>query len=195
MSRWPRCALACVTAVVAGTAISACARDRARDADGATAAGRAALVRRAQALVSVTPAQLGYRLVVAGARPGVRAQTDRATRTITLYVAPHAVAHRLAHDLAHELGHAYDDRHMTPSLRQAYLRRRGVPQARWFPGGQLSDYATGAGDFAEVFALCHAASPEFRSVLAPRPAEPCALLPAGARANLVPASPGGASTG
>jgi hypothetical protein len=139
------------------------------------------VVRRAQALLRVTPAQLGSRLVVTGPRRGVRAQTDRATRTIALYVAPGAVPHRVAHDLAHELGHAYDDRRMSDAQRRAYLLRRGVPRARWFPGGRFSDYGTGAGDFAEVFALCHAASPEFRSRLAPRPREPCALLPRGAR--------------
>ena len=37
-------------------------------------------------------------------------------------------------------------------------------------------------DFAEVFARCHAASSEFRSRLALPPADPCAVLPAAARA-------------
>jgi hypothetical protein len=148
---------------------------------GALPPGAGALVRNAEELVSGTPAQLGYRLRIAGPRADIRGETDRATRTITLFLARHDVAHRVAHDLAHELGHAYDDRRMTDAQRRAYLRRRGVPNAAWWPGGKLSDYGSGAGDFAEVFALCHAASPEFRSRLAPRPANPCALLPAGAR--------------
>jgi hypothetical protein len=169
---------AAVAAVLLLAGIVMAVRSDERDGDGTR---RSDIVRRARALVDVTPAQVGYRLVVTGPRPGLRAQTDRSTRTITLFVAPHAVAHRLAHDLAHELGHAYDDRYLTPQQRRAYLRRRGVPDARWFPGGRFSDYASGAGDFAEVFALCHAASPEFRSRLAARPAEPCALLPRRAR--------------
>ena len=111
----------------------------------------------------------------------MRGATDRATRTITLYVDDREAAHRVAHDLAHELGHAYDDRGMDGAARARWLRMRGAPGAPWSPGGARSDYATGAGDFAEVFARCHAASSEFRSRLAPAPADACALLPAGAR--------------
>ncbi|HUR84869.1 MAG TPA: hypothetical protein VMY78_05950 [Solirubrobacteraceae bacterium] len=149
----------------------------------ATTAGEA-LARRAQALVDVAPSDLGYRLVVAGPRgDGVRGATDTKLRTITLYVLPGDGAHRVAHDLAHEIGHAYDDRRLTEDEREDWLRVRGAPRARWFPGGPASDYDTGAGDFAEVFARCHAASPEFRSRLGPRPADACSLLPAGARAD------------
>jgi hypothetical protein len=151
------------------------------EAQAATAADRA-LVVRAQALVDVRPSDLGYRLVVRGADGEVRGQTSAARRTITLFVAPGDAAHRVAHDLAHEIGHAYDARRLEPAQRSAWLRARGAPSARWFPDGEVSDYETGAGDFAEVFARCHAASPEFRSRLAPRPADACALLPAGAHA-------------
>ncbi len=44
------------------------------------------------------------------------------------------------------------------------------------------------GDFAEVFAACHAASPEFRSRLAAPPDDPCGMLPRDAQA--VPADEG-----
>jgi hypothetical protein len=156
-----------------------------RQATAATASAETSRQRAVTAaaleLVSGRPADLGYRLVIAPPRPRVRGVTDRFRRTITLFVGDHEVPHVLAHDLAHELGHAFDDRRMTDALRRAYLRRRGRPEARWWPHGQFSDYATGAGDFAEVFALCHAASPEFRSRLAPRPQDPCAVLPAAAR--------------
>lgn len=138
---------------------------------------------RALTLVAGRPSDLGYRLVLAPSAPGVRAITDRHRRTITLFVRRGEVPHLLAHDLAHELGHAYDDRAMNDAERRAYLLRRGVPDATWWPGKQLSDYASGAGDFAEVYALCHAASPEFRSTLAPRPASPCSVLPPGARSG------------
>ena len=150
---------------------------------GAPTAAARALVTRAQALVDVRPGDLGYGLVVRGARPGVRGQTDTKLRTITLYVDARDATHRVAHDLAHEIGHAYDARRLAGAVRAAWLRARGAPSAAWFPARAGSDYASGAGDFAEVFARCHAASPEFRSRLAPRPADACALLPAGARAD------------
>lgn len=86
----------------------------------------------------------------------------------------------IAHDIAHELGHAYDAVRLTDADREAYLTRRGVPGAPWLPEG-ASDYAVGAGDFAEVFALCHAASPDFRGTLAARPDQACESLPVEAR--------------
>jgi hypothetical protein len=148
----------------------------------ADAAGARALVARAQRLVAVTPAELGYRLRVAGPLPGIRGQTDNAARTITLFVSPRDAPNAVAHDLGHELGHAYDATRLTPAQRAAYLRARGVPGAAWLPGRQASDYRSGAGDFAEVFALCHAASPVYRSRLAARPEDPCRALPKPARA-------------
>jgi hypothetical protein len=148
----------------------------------ADAAAARTVVGRARRLVSVTPAELGYTLRVAGPVAGLRGQTDTAARTITLFVSPRDATHVVAHDLAHELGHAYDARRLTGAERAAYLRARGVPRAAWFPAaGAASDYRSGAGDFAEVFALCHAPSPVYRSRLASRPADPCGVLPAPAR--------------
>ena len=148
----------------------------------ADAAAARAVVARAERLVSVTPAQLGYALRIAGPVAGLRGQTDNAARTITLFVSPHDAPHVVAHDLAHEIGHAFDARRLTDAQRAAYLRARGVPGAPWLPSGATaSDYRSGAGDFAEVFALCHASSPVYRSRLAGRPAEPCRVLPAQAR--------------
>jgi len=146
------------------------------------AAAARAVVAQAQRLVSVTPQELGYRLRVAGPVAGLRGNTDNATRTITLFVAPTDAPHVVAHDLAHEIGHALDATRLTAAQRAAYLRGRGVPAAPWLPGArEVSDYRTGAGDFAEVFALCHAASPVYRSRLAVRPQDPCRVLPAQAR--------------
>ena len=147
------------------------------------AAARRADLRRALALIGGPTAKtLGYRLALAPRRdPELRALTDTGTRTITLYLARNDAPHRTAHDLAHELGHAWDTEHMTPVSRRAYLARRDAEGKAWWPSQRASDYSVGAGDFAEVFALCHAASPEFRSRLAPRPANPCAVLPKGAR--------------
>jgi hypothetical protein len=147
----------------------------------ADAAAARALVARSQALVSVTPADVGYRLRVAGPVEGLRGQADTATRTITLFVSPQMQPHQVAHDLAHEIGHAFDAGRLSIAQRAAYMRARGVPDAPWWPGSEASDYRSGAGDFAEVFAACRATSPEFRSRLAPRPQDPCGLLPKEAR--------------
>jgi hypothetical protein len=148
----------------------------------ADAAAARAVVARAQSLVSVTPEQLGYRMRVAGPLPGVRGRTDTAARTITLFVSPKEAPHRVAHDLGHEIGHAFDATRLSAAQRAAYLRARGVPSAPWWPGREASDYRSGAGDFAEVFALCHAASPDYRSRLAARPQDSCGALPTAARA-------------
>jgi len=148
----------------------------------ADAAAARSVVARARALVAVTPAQLGYHLRVAAPVAGLRGRTDTAARTITLYVAPGDAPGAVAHDLGHELGHAFDATRLTDADRAAYLRARGVAGATWFPGRRASDYRSGAGDFAEVFALCHAASTVYRSRLAARPQDPCGVLPKQARA-------------
>lgn len=135
---------------------------------------------QALALVAYDPTKLGYAIRFEPGRPGVRAQLDRSSRAISVFLRRGDLPHVVAHDIAHELGHAYDKTRMDEGARSAYLTSRGVPTAAWNTSGD-SDYAVGAGDFAEVFALCHAASPDFRSELAPRPATPCELLPTGAR--------------
>lgn len=175
--------LALALGLLAGV-LASCGSDPARPAvaQPASAAERS-LATQAQTLVDVRPRDVGYRLVVRGAFGDVRGQTNTGRRTITLYVHAGDAAHRVAHDLAHEIGHAYDHLHLTAAQRRAWLRARGAATTHWFPDGTASDYASGAGDFAEVFARCHAASPEFRSDLAPRPADACALLPAGAHAG------------
>ena len=138
----------------------------------------AARGRRALALVSYRWRRLGYRIVFAPAKVGVRATTDTRRHTITVYVRTTDTPQRIAHDIAHELGHAYDARFLRPRDHRAYLGLRRRPRATWWPTAPGSDYASGAGDFAEVFALCHAPSKEFRSTLAPRPKHPCALIAA-----------------
>lgn len=143
-------------------------------------AERARVGADALALVRFDPGELGYAVRFEPGRAGVRAQVDRSSQTISVYLRRGDLPHVVAHDIAHELGHAYDQSRMDDAGRAAYLSRRGVPTAAWLPAGG-SDYAVGAGDFAEVFALCNAASPDFRSELAPRPENPCELLPNGAR--------------
>jgi streptogramin lyase len=139
-------------------------------------AGNPPAAERALALVSFPWQTLSYRIRFAAPVDGVRAQTDTTAHTIVVFLRPDDPPQRVAHDIAHELGHAYDAARLTDADRAEYLRRRGVPDAPWFPAAPGADYDTGAGDFAEVFALCYAPSPEFRSTLASRPGEPCALV-------------------
>jgi hypothetical protein len=180
-------AIALALAVLAAAAWAAARDGDASPAAAATAdaaatvdpvAQRAAL-RRALALVGPRD-RLGYAIVLAPPRPGFRAQIDGEKRTITVFLDPADAPHRVAHDVAHELGHAWDRAHLDDPGRSAYLRARGRPDAQWWPQA-ADDYATGSGDFAEVFARCHAASPEFRSRLAAPPADACAALPPAAR--------------
>lgn len=135
-----------------------------------------ARVRRALALVDVTPEDLGARVRLAGPRPGVRAEVDTQARVITLHVGA-GPAHRLAHDLAHELGHLVDHDRLDDRARASWLTRRGARAGTsWWPVRDGEDTATGAGDFAEVYAACHAASPDFRSRVARAPGDPCAEI-------------------
>jgi hypothetical protein len=143
-----------------------------------------ALAQEAEKLTDVHPRALGYRVLLAPATDDLRAQTDTKAKTVTLYLRSDDPAYRVAHDLAHETGHAYDVERMDDALRDEYLTGRGAPKVPWWPGGKRSDLDVGAGDFAEVFALCHAASPEFRSKVAPRPDDACAALPPGARRSM-----------
>lgn len=135
-----------------------------------------ALGRDALALVGFDADRLGYSVRFAPGRPGVRAQVDGAGKTISVFLRDGDAPHVVAHDIAHELGHAFDQARLSDADRRDYLARRGVSEAAWLPTG-ASDYGVGAGDFAEVFALCHAASPDFRGTLAPRPENACELLP------------------
>ncbi|MEA2256908.1 MAG: hypothetical protein QOG35_2953 [Solirubrobacteraceae bacterium] len=177
-------ALGAVTALVAGCgATGPSAPSSSPSGTAFDAAAARATLRATGPLLSVGAGALGYKVVLAPGRPGIEGNIDRGDRRITLFMAGAEAPHRVAHDLAHEIGHAFDFERMTNADRRAYLLRRGRPDAPWWPKG-ASDYGVGAGDFAEVFALCHAASPIFRSRLAPRPADACAVLPAGARGKM-----------
>lgn len=126
--------------------------------------GRAAL-----AALGYPTERLGYAIVF---RPYVGRELGRAdgrTRTITLYVKPGQSERVLRITLAHEIGHVVDYLTSTDASRAAYLRARGLAPQRWFPCTGCSDYASPAGDFAEVFALWLAGPGDFRSRLAGPP--------------------------
>lgn len=136
--------------------------------------GRAAL--RA---LAYEPATLGYRLRFVPYRGGSLGTTNRPERLITVYVRPGQAELELRTTIAHEIGHAFDFTYGTPARRDAYRRLRGLPAGAWFPCNRCSDFASPAGDFAEVFAVWLAGPGDFRSRLAgpPTPAQLGELAP------------------
>ena len=71
--------------------------------------------------------------------------------------------------IAHEIGHLVDADTM-PGLRTEWLRARGIPTSTpWFGCNSCSDFATPAGDFAEVYAQWQRSASDNRSALAPAP--------------------------
>lgn len=61
------------------------------------------------------------------------------------------VLHRV---FAHELGHVIDVELNSNEDRQRWIDQRGIADsAPWWPSAESPDFATGAGDFAEAFAV------------------------------------------
>ncbi len=91
-------------------------------------------------------------------------------RRIEIYVrSTHSVTD-VAHTLAHEVGHAVDLTYGTKYRHDEYLRMRGFsPDADWFGCDECTDYATPAGDFAEVFEYWLLGGGDYRSQLGAAP--------------------------
>lgn len=115
---------------------------------------------------SATPAELGaaasqliaydYRTALpdweisfAPDSPDFLGVTRSADKSITIHVEPDATPELVAAVLMHEVGHAIDLEHMTDRDRAEWIALRGMPST-WWPGNGLSDFAVGAGDFAEA---------------------------------------------
>ena len=141
--------------------------------------------------------ELGYDLRFQMHRGGdLLGLTDAATKTITIFVRPQQSELSLRVTLAHELGHALDFETGSDAQRAQYLELRGLPAGTpWYPCNGCSDYASGAGDWSEVFAYWLAGAGDFRSELAGPPddatlARISALFaPPSQRAQAVPAQP------
>lgn len=72
---------------------------------------------------------------------------------IEIYVRDGQTVDELAFTLAHELGHAVDLTYFDETDRDRWLAGRGVAGASWWTDSGAGDYAVGAGDFAESFAV------------------------------------------
>jgi hypothetical protein len=114
--------------------------------------------------------ELGFELRFLPPRDGIRGMTFPDRRRIELYVRLSDPLARTAHDLAHEIGHAVDLTVMDRSRRGEWAERRGYDRSTpWWPCPRCEDRGTGAGDYAEVFALWQVGGRYFSSQLAPAP--------------------------
>lgn len=75
----------------------------------------------------------------------------------------------LQHVIAHEIGHAVDVSLNSTEDRERWQQARQIEDADWWPGSGATDFATGAGDFAEGFAVWLTGAEGYRSELGPPP--------------------------
>ncbi|NNK91210.1 MAG: hypothetical protein HKO87_02155 [Acidimicrobiia bacterium] len=95
-----------------------------------------------------------WEIAFEGAREGLRALTYPRDRRIEVFVRPDDSAASIHRVLAHELGHLVDVEINTNADRDRWRRQRRIGDAvSWWPSESEPDFATGAGDFAEAFAV------------------------------------------
>ena len=125
----------------------------------AQAVGQAALAR-----IDYPIDKLGWTISFQSGRSGYLGLAIGEKRRIEIYVRSTHGVDDVAHTLAHELGHAVDLTYGSAYRRREYRRLRGMsPAAKWFGCDACSDYATPAGDFAEVFEYWLLGGGDYRS--------------------------------
>ena len=89
-----------------------------------------------------------------GPRNGIRALTYPSEKRVEIFVRSSDTAATLHRVFAHELGHVIDVELNSAADRDRWLEQRGLSgSTRWWPNAESPDFATGAGDFAEAFAV------------------------------------------
>ncbi|MBC7375329.1 MAG: hypothetical protein H7323_15175 [Frankiales bacterium] len=126
--------------------------------------------RGAAALASLRGARpAGWTVSYAPARMGYLGLTHLDERRIELFVRSCAKqsTELLRHVAAHELGHARDTALMTAATRRQWMAARGIKAGTsWYGCNGCTDFATPAGDFAEVYAQWARGATTSRSTIA-----------------------------
>ncbi|MEZ5225795.1 MAG: hypothetical protein R2710_03720 [Acidimicrobiales bacterium] len=119
----------------------------------------------------------GWSITFAPGRSGVFGYTYVGEQRIEIFVRDSMSDALLAHVIAHELGHAVDVTLNNGDDRATWAAARGIEGVQWWPGDGVTDFATGAGDFAEAFAVWQVGAANYRSTAAGVPtAEQLSLL-------------------
>ncbi|MCW2779286.1 MAG: hypothetical protein JWN17_3011 [Frankiales bacterium] len=113
---------------------------------------------------------LGYSVAFRPYSGGTLGTTNSRDHTVVVFVKDGQSEQSLRATIAHELGHALDFGHGSAQRHAEYRRVRGLAQSGdWYPRSGTSDYASDAGDWAEVFAVSLAGDGDYRSTRAPAP--------------------------
>lgn len=112
----------------------------------------------------------GWELRFVDGRRGYRGLTHSTQRVIEVFVRDDDTPVVLAHVTAHEIAHAIDVTYFGPEQRGTWAAVRGLrPGAPWFVQSGGSDFASGAGDFAESFAWWQTTGSQWFGQLGPPP--------------------------
>ena len=112
-----------------------------------------------------------YRVEFRPARPDVLGLAHLPERRVEIFVRSCSAQSDslLRQVIAHEIGHLVDADTMS-GLRTEWLRARGISTSMpWFGCDSCTDFATPAGDFAEVYAQWQRSASDNRAELAPAP--------------------------
>jgi len=95
-----------------------------------------------------------WNVVFRGPRDGLRALTFPNEKRVEIFVRSSDTASSLHRVFAHELGHVIDVEFNSDSDREQWRQQRNIAASTsWWPDAESPDFATGAGDFAEAFAV------------------------------------------
>lgn len=96
----------------------------------------------------------GWQVKFRGERSGIRALTYPHDRLVEIFVRDSDTPQTLHRVFAHELGHVVDVVLNNDADRQRWAEQRNLPEGTpWWPSAEAPDFHTGAGDFAEAFAV------------------------------------------